>query len=184
MDVFLISVGAVALAEIGDKTQLLALVLAARYRAPIPIILGILVATTANHLAAAWVGVLAADFLSGDVLRWVIAASFIGMALWMLIPDKLDSGPRIGDKWGAFAATAISFFIVEIGDKTQIATVALAARYHAVLLVGAGTTVGLMLANVPVILAGKMVGNRLPLRLIHTISAVIFLVLGVAALIL
>lgn len=183
MDIFLISVGAVALAEIGDKTQLLALVLAARYRAPIPIILGILLATTANHLVAAWLGVTAAGFLTDAVLRWIIAISFIGMAAWTLIPDKLDSEPRLGRNMGAFAATAISFFIVEIGDKTQIATIALAAHYQAVFTVGAGTTLGLMLANVPVIFIGGMAGNRVPMRLIRTIAALIFLVLGVAALI-
>jgi len=181
MEAFLVSTGAVALAEIGDKTQLLALVLAVRFRAPLPVIFGILVATILNHSVAAWVGLVAADWLSGDVLRWIVVVSFIGMALWTLIPDKLDSEPKVSNSLGAFGTTLIAFFLVEIGDKTQIATVALAARYHAVVAVALGTTLGMMIANVPVVLAGEMAGKRVPLRLVRRIAAALFLVLGVVA---
>jgi Ca2+/H+ antiporter, TMEM165/GDT1 family len=169
------------LAEIGDKTQLLALVLALRFRTPLPIILGILGATIANHSLAAWVGVVAADWLSGEMLRWIVAISFIGMAIWTLIPDRLDSQPKTSARLGAFATTLIAFFLVEMGDKTQIATVALAANYHSVVAVAAGTTLGMMLANVPVVFAGEMAGKRVPLKLVRRIAAGLFFVLGVAA---
>jgi putative Ca2+/H+ antiporter (TMEM165/GDT1 family) len=182
MDALFVSTAAVALAEIGDKTQLLALVLAMRYRAPLAISLGILLATLSYHALASFAGVLAAGWLTPESMRWIIALSFIGMAAWALIPDRLEQEPRVGAGLGAFAATLIGFFIVEMGDKTQIATVALAASFQSVLLVTLGTTLGMMLANVPVVLAGKLFGKRIPLRLIRTIAAALFLVLGIAAL--
>ena len=182
METLLVSTGVVTLAEIGDKTQLLALVLALRYRAPLAISLGILGATLANHALASLLGVAAADFLTPELLRWVLGLSFIGMGLWSLWPDRLDSAPKAGRNLGAFLGTLIAFFLVEIGDKTQLATVALAARYDSVVLVTAGTTLGMMIANVPVVIAGQMMGTRVPLKLVRRIAAVMFLVLGVAAL--
>jgi putative Ca2+/H+ antiporter (TMEM165/GDT1 family) len=183
MEAFLVSTGAVALAEIGDKTQLLALVLAVRFRTPLPIIFGILGATLANHSLAAWLGVVAADWISAETLRWIVGISFIAMAGWALIPDKLDSEPKTNARLGAFATTLIAFFLVEIGDKTQIATVALAANFHSVFAVTAGTTLGMMLANVPVVYAGEMAGKRVPLKLMRRIAAALFFILGVAALV-
>jgi len=182
MEAFLVSTGIVAIAEIGDKTQLLALLLAARYRRPVPIILGILVATIANHALAAWVGGLAASWIGASALRWILGALFIAMALWCLIPDKAGDVPQSGARTGAFAATLVAFFLVEIGDKTQIATVALAARFESVLLVTAGTTLGMMLANVPVVLFGDAIAKRLPLRAIRIAAATVFAVLGVLVL--
>ena len=182
MESLLVSTGIVAIAEIGDKTQLLALILAARYRKPVPIILGILVATLANHGLAAWAGALAAQWIGPDTLRWILGLGFIVMAGWCLIPDKADDGPDTGRKTGAFLATLIAFFLVEIGDKTQIATVALAARFHDLLLVTAGTTLGMMIANVPAVLCGEGIARKLPLTLIRTIAAVGFVVLGVLTL--
>jgi Ca2+/H+ antiporter, TMEM165/GDT1 family len=183
MEAFLVSTGIVALAEMGDKTQLLSLVLAARFRKPWPIVLGILVATLANHGLAGAVGSWVTTMMGPDVLRWVLGASFIAMAVWMLIPDKLDdedgdSAPRMG----VFLTTVIAFFLAEMGDKTQIATVMLAAQYHAWLAVVAGTTLGMMLANAPVVWLGDAITKRVPLRLVHIVSAVIFAVLGVIAL--
>ena len=183
MEALLVSTGAVALAEIGDKTQLLALVLAARFRAPLAIGFGILAATALNHTLAAWLGVLASDWLSGDVLRWILALSFFAMALWTLIPDKLESQPEVSRSLGAFATTLVAFFVVEIGDKTQIATVALAANYNAVMAVTAGTTIGMMLANLPVVMAGGMAGTRVPLKFVRRIAAAVFLALAVAAIV-
>ena len=183
MEAFLVSTGIVALAEMGDKTQLLSLVLAARFRKPWPIVLGILVATLANHGLAGAAGSWVTTMMGPDVLRWVLGASFIAMAVWMLIPDKLDdedgdSAPRMG----VFLTTVIAFFLAEMGDKTQIATVMLAAQYHAWLAVVAGTTLGMMLANAPVVWLGDAITKRVPLRLVHIVSAVIFAVLGVIAL--
>jgi putative Ca2+/H+ antiporter (TMEM165/GDT1 family) len=183
MEVLFVSTAVVALAEIGDKTQLLALVLALRYRAPLAISLGILAATTANHALASLLGLVAANFLTPEMLRWILAISFIGMALWSLKPDRLEGEPTAGRSLGAFLGTTIAFFLVEIGDKTQLATVALAARYHSVALVTMGTTLGMMIANVPVVLAGQMMGERVPLKLVRRIAALMFLVLGIAALI-
>ncbi len=182
LEAFLVSTGVVAIAEIGDKTQLLALMLAARYRAPVPIILGILAATLCNHLLAASLGALVAGWLGPDLLRWVLGASFLAMAAWVLVPDKLGEKPRMMAKAGAFVATVLSFFLVEIGDKTQIATIALAARFHDIPLVTAGTTTGMMLADVPAVFAGGLVAHRLPLKLIHAIAAALFAALGIAAL--
>jgi putative Ca2+/H+ antiporter (TMEM165/GDT1 family) len=183
MEAFLVSTGIVALAEMGDKTQLLSLVLAARFRKPWPIVLGIFVATLANHGLAGAVGSWVTTMVGPDVLRWVLGASFIAMAVWMLIPDKLDddegdSAPRMG----VFLTTVVAFFLAEMGDKTQIATVMLAAQYNAWFAVVAGTTLGMMLANAPVVWLGDAITQRMPLRLVHLISAGIFAVLGTLAL--
>lgn len=177
-----ISIGVVALAEIGDKTQLLALALAAKYRRPWPIIFGIFVATLANHFLAGAVGTWLTRHLGPDVLRWGLGLSFIAMAAWMLIPDKLDDTPKTPSRYGVFATTALAFFIVEMGDKTQIATIALAAHYDALATVVIGTTIGMMLANVPAVLLGNVAAERLPKRLMNGIAALIFLVLGIAVL--
>jgi len=181
MEAFLVSAGLVAIAEIGDKTQLLAMILAARYHKPVPIILGILVATLVNHAAAASVGAAVAAWLGPDVMRWIVGGLFIVMAAWCLIPDKADEGPKAGTL-GAFLATVVAFFLVEIGDKTQIATVALAARFQNVLIVTAGTTVGMLLANVPGVLFGDVLTKRIPLRWVRLGAAASFVLLGVAAL--
>ena len=183
MEAFLVSTGIVALAEMGDKTQLLSLVLAARFRKPWPIVLGIFVATLANHGLAGAVGSWVTSVRGPDLLRWVLGASFIAMAVWMLIPDKLDdeegdNAPRMG----VFLTTVVAFFLAEMGDKTQIATVMLAAQYNAWFAVVAGTTLGMMLANAPVVWLGDAITKRVPLRLVYLISAGIFAVLGVIAL--
>ncbi len=182
MEAFFVSTAVVAVAEIGDKTQLLALMLAARYRKPVPIILGILVATLANHALAAWFGEVVATWVGADTMRWILGVSFIVMAGWCLIPDKADEGPQTGRRAGAFLATLIAFFIVEIGDKTQIATVALAARFQSLIAVALGTTFGMLLANVPVVLFGDVIAKRLPLGIVRFVAALLFLALGVAAL--
>ena len=183
MEAFLISTGIVALAEMGDKTQLLSLVLAARFRKPWPIVLGIFVATRANHALAGAVGSWVTTVLGPDVLRWVLGASFIAMAVWMLIPDKLDDGdtPSGTSQWGVFGTTLIAFFLAEMGDKTQIATVALAAQYQQWAAVVAGTTLGMMIANAPVVWFGDRLVKKVPIRVVHLISALIFAVLGVLA---
>jgi putative Ca2+/H+ antiporter (TMEM165/GDT1 family) len=179
---FLISVGVVALAEIGDKTQLLALALAAKYRKPWPIIGGILFATLANHLLAGAVGTWLTRVLGPDVMRWALGLSFVAMALWMLLPDTLDEASAKAARFGVFGTTLVAFFIVEMGDKTQIATVALAARYDALAAVVAGTTIGMLLANVPAVLLGNVAAEKLPKRLMNAIAAAIFLLLGIAVL--
>ncbi len=179
MEAFLISITTVAVAEIGDRTQLLALVLAARYRRPLPIIAGILCATLANHAAAAIVGIWFGSLLKPRVLEVIVGASMIAMALWTLKPDKLDESTSAAGARGAFLATLTSFFIAEIGDKTQIATLALAAAYPNLLAVVAGTTTGMLLANVPVVILGKAFADRLPLQAIRYVAAALFLVLGV-----
>ena len=183
MEAFLISTGIVALAEMGDKTQLLSLVLAARFRKPWPIVLGIFVATLANHALAGAVGSWVTTVLGPDVLRWVLGASFIAMAVWMLIPDKLDDGdtPSGTSQWGVFGTTLVAFFLAEMGDKTQIATVALAAQYQQWAAVVAGTTLGMMIANAPVVWFGDRLVKKVPIRVVHLISALIFAVLGVLA---
>lgn len=178
MHILLICTGVVALAEIGDKTQLLALVLATRFKRPWPIVLGILGATLANHGLASWLGVSAAEWLKGDVFKWGLALSFIAMGIWTLIPDRLDEGETQAPKGSAFLTTLVSFFLVEIGDKTQVATVALAAQYHSVALVAAGTTLGMLAANVPVVFLGEAAAKRLPLRTIRICAATIFIALG------
>ena len=182
MQAFLVSTGIVALAEMGDKTQLLSLVLAARFRKPWPIALGILVATLVNHALAGAVGSWVTELLGPDVLRWVLGGSFIAMALWMLIPDKLDEEEaETKPRFGVFAATVVAFFLAEMGDKTQVATVMLAARFDAWASVVAGTTLGMMLANAPVVWFGDRITRKVPIRAVHVVGAVIFLVLGVIA---
>ena len=182
MEAFLVSTGAVALGEIGDKTQLLALLLAAKFRRPVPIILGILVATLVNHALAGAVGTAVAGWLGPQLLRWVIGLSFLAMAAWMLVPDKLEDEATGPQRFGVFGTTLIAFFLAEMGDKTQIATVALAARYADLASVVAGTTLGMMLANVPAVLLGHKAATKLPVRLVHGIAAAIFAVLGVLTL--
>jgi Ca2+/H+ antiporter, TMEM165/GDT1 family len=184
MEAFLLSTGIVALAEMGDKTQLLSLVLAARFRKPWPIVAGIFVATLFNHALAGAVGTWVTRFLGPDVLRWVLGGSFIAMALWMLVPDKLDAGEeQRGPRLGVFGATLVAFFLAEMGDKTQVATVMLAAQYQAWAAVVAGTTLGMMLANAPVVWFGERITRRVPIRAVHAVGAAVFLVLGVWALV-
>ncbi len=183
MEALLVSTGIVALGEMGDKTQLLALVLAARFRRPWPIIAGILVATLANHALAGFVGEWISRALGEQTLRWVIGASFLAMAAWMMVPDKLDdSDTPPSPRLGVFGSTLVAFFIAEMGDKTQIATVALAARYAELWAVVAGTTLGMMIANVPAVLLGDVVAKKVPMKLVHGIAAAIFVVLGIATL--
>ena len=179
------STGIVALAEIGDKTQLLALVLAARFKKPWLIVLGILVATIANHALAGALGTWVTGMLKPQTLRWLLGASFLAMAIWMLIPDRLEAEgdeKRPLSRLGIFGATALVFFLAEMGDKTQIATVMLAARYDAMAGVVAGTTLGMMLANVPVVFLGERVMRLVPLRVVRIVSALVFALLGVLAL--
>ena len=185
MEAFFISTAVVALAEMGDKTQLLSLVLAAKYRKPWPIVLGIFVATIVNHALAGAVGAWITTVLGPDVLRWILGISFILMAGWMLIPDKIDEdeAAKNSGRWGVFGTTLLLFFIAEMGDKTQLATVGLAAKYPlSYYWVVLGTTLGMMLANAPVVWFGDKITKKLPIKTIHRVCAVIFLVLGVAAL--
>lgn len=183
MDAFLMSTGLVALAEMGDKTQLLALLLAARFRRPLPIILGIFVATVLNHFAAAWLGQLVVAWLSPDILRWLLVLAFFAMAVWIMIPDKIDEeDTAVKEKLGVFMATTIAFFMAEMGDKTQIATVMLSAKYTDLFGVVMGTTCGMMLANVPAVLIGNFAADRLPIRWIHLAAAALFVVLGILVL--
>jgi putative Ca2+/H+ antiporter (TMEM165/GDT1 family) len=179
LEALLTSTAVVALAEMGDKTQLLAIVLAARFRKPVPVVLGILVATLANHALAALVGQQAASILDGTWFRYLVAASFIAMALWTLVPDKFDEDEAKPARFGAFLTTLVAFFLVEMGDKTQIATVALGARFENVLLVTAGTTLGMMLANVPAVLLGEALVKRIPLHAMRIGAALLFLAIGV-----
>jgi putative Ca2+/H+ antiporter (TMEM165/GDT1 family) len=182
MEAFFVSTGIVALAEIGDKTQLLAFVLAAKFRRPLPIIAAIFVATIANHAFAAAIGTWITSLLGPDILRWVLGASFIAMAAWTLVPDKIDDDDLALAKYGVFLTTLIAFFIAEMGDKTQVATVALAARYDSMIAVVCGTTFGMMLANVPAVYLGDRIAGRIPLKLVHGIAALIFAALGIATL--
>lgn len=182
MEPFLVSTGIVALGEIGDKTQLLALLLAARFRRPVPIIVGILVATLLNHALAGLVGDMVARWFGPDVMRWVIGLSFLAMAGWMLVPDEIDDAEAGASRFGVFGTTVVAFFLAEMGDKTQIATVALAARYSELVQVVAGTTLGMMIANVPAVLLGDRAATALPMKLVHAVSAAIFAVLGVLTL--
>lgn len=179
MNAFLTSIAAVALAEIGDKTQLLAIVLAARFRRPLPIIAGILFATLANHLGAAWLGFAIASILDGAWFRYLIAFSFIAMAAWSLVPDTFEEGEqRKSSRAGAFLTTLVAFFLVEMGDKTQIATIALGARFHDVIAVTLGTTLGMLIANVPAVFAGQALIERIPMRAMRIVAALLFLALG------
>ena len=182
MEAFLISSGIVALAEIGDKTQLLAFILAAKFRKPLPIIFGILVATLANHGFAGAVGSWITTLMGPEMLRWVLGVSFIAMAAWTLIPDQFDEDDAKLARFGVFTTTLIAFFLAEMGDKTQVATVALAAQYQNLFAVVAGTTLGMMLANVPAVIMGDRIAHKMPVKLVHRIAAAIFAVLGVATL--
>ena len=182
MEAWLVSTGVVALGEMGDKTQLLAMLLAARFRRPWPIVWGILVATLANHALAGLVGEGVANALGPTLLRWVIGLSFIAMAVWMLIPDQLDDVQGGNTRFGVFGTTLVAFFLAEMGDKTQIATVALAARYADLAAVVAGTTLGMMLANVPAVFLGDRVAARVSMKWVHGVSAAIFGLLGLLTL--
>lgn len=183
MQAFLVSAGVVALAEIGDKTQLLSLLLAAKFKRPVPIIVGIFVATLLNHGMAGLVGGWVSEHMGPDVLRWVLGVSFLAMAVWTLIPDKLDDEESTSlQRFGVFGTTVLAFFLAEMGDKTQVATVALAARYNDLVSVVIGTTIGMMLANVPAVLLGDIVVKKVSMRLVHGIAASMFAVLGLLAL--
>ena len=183
MEAFLVSTGIVALAEMGDKTQLLALILAARFKKPWPIVAGIFVATVVNHALAGAAGAWVTTLIGPQMLHWILGASFLAMAAWMLVPDKLDAEEdEKPPRYGVFLTTVIVFFLAEMGDKTQIATVMLAARYDAIVSVVAGTTLGMMLANAPVVWLGERVTRLVPLRAVHIVSAIIFAGLGLAAL--
>lgn len=178
MDAFLVSTGIVALAEIGDKTQLLAFLLAARFRRPLPIVAGIFVATIANHAFAAAVGALVSRLLGPDVMRWVLGIAFLGMAAWVMVPDEVDEDETPLARFGVFLTTVLAFFVAEMGDKTQVATVALGARFDNVLAVTAGTTLGMMIANVPAVLFGEALAQKVPMRALQIGAALLFLVLG------
>jgi Ca2+/H+ antiporter, TMEM165/GDT1 family len=182
MEALLISTGIVALAEIGDKTQLLAFLLAARFRRPLPIVAGILVATVANHAFAAALGALVSQLLGPVAMRWVLGLSFLAMAVWIMVPDEIDEEQSQPARFGVFMTTLIAFFLAEMGDKTQVATVALSARFHSMLAVVAGTSLGMMLANVPAVYVGDRIANKAPLKLVHALAALIFAALGVATL--
>jgi len=183
MESLLVSTGVVALAEIGDKTQLLAFILAARFKKPLPIILGILVATIINHGLAGALGAWITATVSPEVLRWVLGLSFIGMAIWTLIPDKIEEEEtQVAQRFGVFGATLITFFLAEMGDKTQIATVAMAAHYASPLLVVAGTTLGMLIADVPAVFVGDRLASKIPMKLVHSIAAAIFALMGAATL--
>lgn len=184
MEAFLVSTGIVTLAEMGDKTQLLALILAARFRKPWPIVLGIFVATVINHTIAGALGAWLTTVVGPDVLRWVLGGSFIAMAAWMLVPDKMDDEETSdAPRFGVFGTTVLAFFLAEMGDKTQIATVMLAAQYSTWVWVVAGTTMGMMLADAPVVWLGDKITKLVPIRVVHVVSAIIFLVLGLLALV-
>mgnify|MGYP000039952854 FL=1 len=179
MESLFVSTGVVALAEIGDKTQLLAFILAARFKKPMPIILGILAATVVNHGLAGALGAWITSTIRPEILRWILGASFIGMAIWTLIPDKIEEEEtQIAQRFGVFGATLITFFLAEMGDKTQIATIAMAAHYADPLLVVIGTTLGMLIADVPAVFVGDKLATRIPMKLVHTIAAAIFAVLG------
>ncbi|MGO3842444.1 MAG: TMEM165/GDT1 family protein [Alcaligenes pakistanensis] len=182
MEALFISTGVVALAEIGDKTQLLAFILAARYKRPWPIILAIFIATLVNHGLAGAIGAWVPALLDPEILRWVLGVSFLAMAVWILIPDKIDDAEASRTRFGVFGTTLVTFFLAEMGDKTQIATLALAAKYQEFWWVVIGTTLGMMLANAPAVLFGERIARRLPTQLVHRIAACIFAVLGVLAL--
>lgn len=182
MEAFLVSTGLVALAEIGDKTQLLAFVLAARYRKPVPVISGIFLATIANHGAAAALGAWITSMLSSGVIRWLLGLSFLGMAVWVLVPDKSVETGNGPSRFSPFATTLLMFFLVEIGDKTQVATIALAVEYQSLLTVVAGTTLGMLLVNVPVVILGDKAAHRIPIRFVRAVAALLFAVLGAASL--
>ena len=180
MEALLVSTGIVALAEIGDKTQLLAFILAAKFRRPLPIVFGILIATLVNHGFAGAVGAWITSLLGPETLRWVLGISFLAMAAWTLIPDEFDEEDAKLARFGVFGTTLVAFFLAEMGDKTQVATVALAAQYQSLVYVVTGTTLGMMIANVPAVIMGDRIADRMPVRIVHRIAAGIFAVLGVA----
>jgi putative Ca2+/H+ antiporter (TMEM165/GDT1 family) len=182
VEAFFVSTGLVALAEMGDRTQLLAFLLAARYRKPAPIILAILIATLVNHAFAGLIGNWLTNVIAPEALRWVLGVSFIAMAVWIMFPDELEGTTTTATRFGVFGTTLITFFLAEMGDKTQIATIALAAQYQELLWVVIGTTLGMMIANVPAVYLGGKLADRLPVRLIHGIAAAIFVFLGIATL--
>ena len=184
MESLLVSLGVVTLAEIGDKTQLLAFILAARFKKPLPIILGILAATVVNHGLAGALGAWITNTIDPTILRWVLGASFIGMAIWTLIPDKIEEEEtQVAQRFGVFGATLITFFLAEMGDKTQIATIAMAAHYTTPILVVIGTTLGMLIADVPAVFIGNRLAEKIPMKLVHMIAAAIFAILGVFTLI-
>ena len=183
MEALLVSTGVVALAEIGDKTQLLAFILAARFRKPLPIIAGILIATLVNHGLAGALGAWITSVVNPEALRWVLGASFLGMAVWTLIPDKIEEEEtQVARRMGVFGATLITFFLAEMGDKTQLATIALAAHYAAPLVVVVGTTLGMLIADVPAVFVGNRFAAKIPMKLVHSIAAAIFAAMGVLTL--
>jgi putative Ca2+/H+ antiporter (TMEM165/GDT1 family) len=183
MESLLVSTGVVALAEIGDKTQLLAFILAARFKKPVPIIAGILLSTIVNHGLAGALGAWITTAVSPEVLRWVLGLSFIGMAIWTMIPDKIEEKEtQVARRFGVFGATLITFFLAEMGDKTQIATVAMAAHYGSPVLVVIGTTLGMLIADVPAVFIGDTLASKIPMKLVHSVAAAIFALLGLAAL--
>lgn len=183
MQSLLVSTGVVALAEIGDKTQLLAFILAARFKKPLPIIAGILCATLVNHGLAGAVGAWVTALLSPGVLRWVLGGSFIGMAIWTMIPDKIDDEEtKVAKNLGVFGTTLVAFFLAEMGDKTQVATIALAAHYASPVLVVMGTTLGMLIADVPAVFVGDKLASKIPMKLVHGFAAAIFAALGVVTL--
>ena len=178
-----VSTGVIALAEIGDKTQLLAFLLAARFKKPVPIILGILIATIFNHGLAGALGAWVTQAVSPEILRWVLGCSFIGMAIWTLIPDKIEEEEtQIAQKFGVFGATLVTFFLAEMGDKTQLATVFMAAHYQSAILVVIGTTLGMLIADVPAVFIGNKFANKIPMKLIHGVAALVFAAMGIATL--
>jgi len=183
MESLLVSTGVVALAEIGDKTQLLAFLLAARFKKPLPIIAGIFIATIFNHGLAGALGAWITSLLTPEVLRWVLGISFLGMAAWTLVPDKIEEDEtNVASRFGVFGATLVTFFLAEMGDKTQVATVAMAAHYPDPLMVVAGTTLGMLIADVPAVFAGDKLAAKIPLKLVHGIAAAMFAALGLATL--
>lgn len=183
MEAILVSTGVVALAEMGDKTQLLAFILAARFKRPLPIVLGILCATLLNHGLAGALGTWITTVIGPDILRWILGVSFIGMAIWTLIPDKIEEEEtQIASKLGVFGATFITFFLAEMGDKTQLATIALAAHYAAPVMVIAGTTMGMLIADIPAVFLGNKFADKIPMKLVHSIAAGIFALMGVLTL--
>lgn len=182
MNAFLVSTGIVALGEIGDKTQLLAFMLAAKFRKPVPIVLGILVATILNHALAGAVGSWVTTLVGPSTLRWILGGSFLAMAIWTLIPDKLEQDEAKLAKYGAFLTTLFAFFLAEMGDKTQVATIALAAQFKAVVPVVAGTTLGILIADIPAVFIGDRAAKIVPVRVVHTIAAALFAIIGIATL--
>ena len=178
MEIFFASTLLVAVAEIGDKTMLLAILLATRFKKPLPVIAGIFAATMANHALAAWAGSALAGIFTSDTFRYAIAIGFLLMAAWTLVPDKIDEDIKVPSRRGAFLATTIAFFFVEMGDKTQVATIALGAQYHAIWTVAAGTTLGMMIANVPAVYLGEQLVAKISLRTVHMIAAAMFIALG------